>query len=65
MYHNLLIKELKVIYIMSDSKVGKLNQVELLAILQSAYLKGEKSIINNPKEMVQDIILQMKSVSNK
>ena len=50
---------------MNDSKVGKLNQVELLAILQSAYLKGEKSIINNPKEMVQDIILQMKSVRSK
>ncbi|HHW36310.1 MAG TPA: hypothetical protein GXX18_03325 [Bacillales bacterium] len=43
----------------------KLNQVELLAILQSAYQKGEKSIINNPKEMVQDIILQMKSVGTK
>ena len=57
------------IYIMSKTIVNeperKLNQVELLAILQSAYQKGEKSIINNPKEMVQDIILQMKSVGTK
>jgi len=42
-----------------------INQMELLEILQSAYQKGEKSIINNPKEMVQDIILQMKAVGTK
>lgn len=58
---------MKVIHIMNGMKVKEkptteLNQGDLLAILQSAYQKGEKSIINNPKEMVQDIILQMKSV---
>lgn len=57
--------ELKVIYIMSDSKVSKLNEDDLLAILQSVYIKGEKSIINNPKEMVEEIILLMKSVGAK
>ncbi|HHY74220.1 MAG TPA: hypothetical protein GX497_13555 [Bacillus bacterium] len=50
---------------MSDSKVSKLNEDDLLAILQSVYIKGEKSIINNPKEMVEEIILLMKSVGAK
>jgi hypothetical protein len=48
-----------------EMPMSRLNQVELLEILQSAYQKGEKSIINNPKEMVQDIISQMKSVGIK
>ncbi|WP_458411829.1 hypothetical protein ACNQFZ_13320 [Schinkia sp. CFF1] len=47
---------------MNGTKLRPLEQKELLTIMQTAYQKGEKSIINNPKEMVQDIILQMKSV---
>lgn len=54
--------ELKVIDRMNGTKLRPLEQKELLTIMQTAYQKGEKSIINNPKEMVQDIILQMKSV---
>ncbi|NSL51756.1 hypothetical protein [Calidifontibacillus erzurumensis] len=50
---------------MSDSKGSMLNQRELLAILQSAYQKGEEMVIKNPKEMVQDIILQMESMGTK
>lgn len=57
--------ELKVIKTMNGTKVRTLDQSELLAILQAAYQKGEKSIISNPKEMVQDIIMQMKSVESK
>ncbi|WP_017756475.1 hypothetical protein [Calidifontibacillus oryziterrae] len=50
---------------MNEQKVSELNQGQLLEILQSAYQKGEKSIINNPKEMVQEMISQMKSIRAK
>lgn len=50
---------------MSETKINELKQGELLAILQSVYQKGEKSIINSPKEMVQEIILQIESVGTK
>jgi hypothetical protein len=43
------------------NKMG-LNQGNLLDILQSAYAKGEKSIISDPMEMIQDMIKQMKAV---
>ncbi|WP_180994078.1 hypothetical protein [Bacillus sp. Marseille-P3661] len=45
----------------NQTKLG-LNQGNLLAILQSAHAKGEKSIINDPIEMIQDLIKQMKEV---
>ena len=50
---------------MIETKEKALNEGELLRILKIAYQKGEKSIIDNPREMVQDIILQMKQVGTK
>lgn len=50
---------------MKEEKIYEFDQGHLLAILQSAYQKGEKSIINNPKEMIEEMISQMRSIGSK
>lgn len=50
---------------MKEEKIYEFDQGRLLAILQSAYQKGEKSIINNPKEMIEEMISQMRSIGSK
>lgn len=46
---------------MEKDNRNKIDQNRILAVLQSAYQKGEKSVIDSPRELIQDMIMQLQA----